>query len=201
MITKKKRPVIAVDVDGVLRNNLSIMVDMYNKECGVNLHPEDVKEFLVDVSFPLIKEKLGVDASDYFFKQHAKELFLDAPSYWHAAYDINRLKSAADVIIVTYQKGYLNKKYTLEWLDNYGIEPNGICFLKDKTLVHCDALVDDNDWNFLGTHVSTSVLVTRPYNENLDLGELITKTNSKQIIRVDNFSDFVLGYMNGDITL
>ena len=131
----------------------------------------------------------------------AKEVFLDAPAYPHIKEDIESLQEVADVIIITYQKGYLNKKYTLEWLEKNGIEPNGICFLKDKTVVHCDALIDDNDWNFLGTHVGTSVLVKQPYNESVNLGELINKTNSKQLIRVDSLHDFTEKYLNGEITL
>ena len=55
METIKKRPVIAVDVDQVLRDNLWIMVDLYNKEFGTHMSTSDIKEFMVDVSFPLVK--------------------------------------------------------------------------------------------------------------------------------------------------
>ena len=92
MDASKRRPVIAGDVDQVLRSNLWMMVDLYNKEFGTTMKPYDVKEFMVDVSFPLIQERLGVKASDWFFKTHAKELFLDAPAYVDVAYNINRLK-------------------------------------------------------------------------------------------------------------
>ena len=201
METIKKRPVIAVDVDQVLRDNLWIMVDLYNKEFGTHMSTSDTKEFMVDVSFPLVKEKLGISASEWFFKVHAKEIFLDAPSFAFVAGNLNRLKEVADVVIITYQKDYTNKKYTLEWLEKNYIEPNGICFLKDKTLVHCDALVDDNDWNFLGTHCTTSVLVTQPYNKDVNLDDLLAKTNSRQIVRVDGFNDFVDKYFKGEIVL
>lgn len=201
METSKKRPTIAIDVDGVLRNNLGIMVDTYNGLFNLNKKTSDIKDFLTELSFPLIKEKLGIEASYYFFNIMAKEVFLDAPAYPHIKEDIEALQEVADVVIITYQKGYLNKKYTLEWLEKNGIEPNGVCFLKDKTVVHCDALIDDNDWNFLGTHVGTSVLVNQPYNESVNLGELINKTNSKQLIRVDSLRDFTEKYLNGEITL
>ena len=201
METSKRRPVIAVDVDQVLRKNLGTMVDMYNKEFGTDMKISDVKEFMVEVSFPLIPERLGVKASDWFFKDHAKELFLDAPAYDNIKECINRLKEVADVVIITYQKDYTNKKYTLDWLQRNGIDPNGICFLRDKTLMHCDALIDDNDWNFLGTHCGTAVLATQPYNEDVNLDELLVKTDSKQIVRVDSFEDFTVKYLNGEIVL
>ena len=207
METSKRRPTIAIDVDGVLRNNLGIMVDLYNdKMASINhkelaITPDDVKVFKVEESFPLLESMLFMKPSDFFFQQHAKEVFLDAPAYPNVKECIYRLKDVADVIIVTYQKGYQNKRYALEWLEKNGIDPNGICFLRDKTLVHADALIDDNDWNFLGTHCPTSVLVTQPYNENVVLDELITKTNSKQIIRVDSLEDFTEKYFRGDIVL
>lgn len=197
-----KRPTIAIDVDGVLRDNLGIMVSMYNKEFGTDMKESDVKEFKTEISFPLIEERLHISASRYFFSCMAKEVFLDAPAYPNIAEDIKRLQEVADVIIITYQKDYRNKKFTLEWLENNGIEPNGICFLRDKTVVHCDALIDDNYWNFFGTNVGTSVLVTQPYNEATDLNELLLKTkNSKKVLRVSSLHEFTEKYLSGEITL
>lgn len=201
METTKKRPTIAIDVDGVLRDNLGIMVSLYNRVCGTDMKTTDVKDFLTEISFPLITDRLGIKPSEYFFNVRAKEVFLDAPAYPSVKEDIERLKEVADVIIITYQKDYTNKRYTLEWLEKNGIEPNGICFLRDKTVVHCDALIDDNDWNFLGTHVGTSVLITQPYNEEVALDCLMPKTNSRQIIRVNSLHDFTERYLNGEITL
>ena len=201
MDTRRKKPTIAIDVDGVLRNNLGIMVDMYNKEFSLDMKTTDVKEFLTEVSFPLIEQRLGIRASEYFFKKHAKEIFFDAPAYPNVKEDIESLKEVADVVIVTYQKDFTNKRYTLDWLEKNGIEPNGICFLRDKTLVHCSALIDDNDWNFLGTHVKNSVLVTQPYNESVDLDELLKKTNSDLIYRVDSLRDFTNKFLDGQIVL
>ena len=67
METTKKRPTIAIDVDGVLRDNLEIMVNLYNRVCRTNMKPEDVKDFLTEVSFPLIPDALGISSSEYFF--------------------------------------------------------------------------------------------------------------------------------------
>lgn len=201
MTETRRRPTIAIDVDGVLRDNLGLMVDMYNKAFHLNMKTDDVKEFKTEKSFPLIAERLHVSASNYFFSCRAKEIFLDAPAYPNIKEDIEALQKVADVIIITYQKDYRNKRYTLEWLEKNGIEPSGICFLKDKTLVHCDALIDDNDWNFLGTHVGTSVLVTQPYNKDVNLDEFILKTNSRKIVRVNSLHDFTEKYLSGEITI
>ena len=195
----KKRPVVAIDVDGVLRDNLEIMVDMYNKEFNQELKVDDIKEFKTEKSFPAIEPATGMTSSTWFFNLHAKELFLDAPAYEGIKEDIERLKEVADVVIITYQKDYTNKEYTLQWLERNGIEPNGICFLRDKTLLHCDVLVDDNDWNFIGTHVKHSVLVTAPYNKDVHLGDLMKKTHSMDVSRVKSFHDFVDAYIKHEI--
>ena len=196
-----KRPIIAIDVDGVLRNNLGLMVDMYNKEFGKDMKVEDVKEFKTEKSFPEIQTITGMTPSSWFFTLHSKELFLDAPAYDSVADDIVRLQEVADIVIVTYQKDYRNKRYTLKWLEKHGIKPNGICFLRDKTLLHSDILIDDNDWNFIGTHAKHSVLVNAPYNVNLDLDELKKQTHSDTITRVGSFHEFVDGYLNGTIKM
>ena len=101
------------------------------------------------------------------------------------------MKTHGDVIIVTYQKTYKNKVDTLKWLEEHGIAPDGICFLKDKTLLHTDYLVDDNDWNFIGSNVDTGILITAPYNEDVDITELIKKTNCKELYRFKSLHDFV----------
>ena len=196
-----KRPTIAIDVDGVLRDNLGLMVDMYNKEFGQELKTSDIKEFKTEKSFPLIQGATGMTSSQWFFNLHAKELFLDAPSYPNVAEDIKRLQEVADIVIITYQKDYTNKNLTLQWLEKNGIEPNGICFLRDKTIVHCDALVDDNDWNFIGTHVGTSVLVDAPYNQHIDTSDFLKKTNSGKMVRVSSLHDFVKKYISGEIEI
>ena len=195
----KKRPVVAIDVDGVLRDNLPLMVKMYNESFGKNMSVDDIKEYKTEMSFPDIETETGMTSSTWFFNLHAKELFLDAPAYDGVKEDIDRLKEVADVVIVTYQKDYTNKQYTLEWLEKNGIEPSGICFLKDKTLLHCDVLVDDNDWNFIGTHVKHSVLVTAPYNKEISLGDLLKKTHSMDVSRVSSFHEFVDSFIKHEI--
>ena len=201
METVETRPTVAIDVDGVLRNNLGIMVHLYNKEFDQKMKISDVKEFMVEKSFPLIPERLGMKSSEYFFNLHAKEIFLDAPAYPGVKECIDKLKETADVIIVTYQKDYTNKRYTLEWLEKNGIEPNGICFLRDKTLVHANVLVDDNDWNFIGTHCHTSILVTQPYNKKVSPVQFISQTNSTQMMRVSSLQEFTDKYLNGEIRI
>ena len=89
---------------------------------------------------------------------------------------IRTLQKYGQVIIVTYQKSFMNRLDTLNWLNDNGIHPDGLCFLKNKTLLHIDYMIDDNWWNFLGSNADTGVLITAPYNEDIAVDELIEKS-------------------------
>lgn len=187
----EKKITFAIDVDEVLRSLLKNMVALYNESFGDTLEVGDIRDFVVENSFPKIQATLGVSPSKWFFQDHGEELFYRAEAFPGIKRDIDKLKTYGDVIIVTYQKTYKNKVDTLKWLEEHGIAPDGICFLKDKTLLHTDYLVDDNDWNFIGSNVDTGILITAPYNEDVDITELIKKTNCKELYRFKSLHDFV----------
>ena len=151
---------------------------------------EKTMELLVS-SFPKILEVTGETASNWFFQKHSKELFVDALPFNDVASDIKRLHEFAEIIIVTYQKTKLNKIQTIEWLEKNGIEYDGICFLRDKTKVHCDYFIDDNDWNFIGCNCKNGALVNAPYNIYKDVKLIKTLSNCKTLKRYKSFHDFV----------
>lgn len=196
MSERDYRQIIAIDCDEVLRALVPTMIEMYNKTFGVKLVLDDIKDFNVEVSFPLIKEKTGLDASYWFFQLHSMELFNGASAYPSVTEDINRLQERARVIILTHQKSYLNKLHTLQWLESHDIHPDGICFLKDKSLLRCDYFIDDNDWNFVGCHATTGILIDAPYNKDIDINELRSKgycTALKRMKSLHEFTDWFCG--------
>lgn len=182
----------AIDCDEVMRQTLDAMVTLYNKHFNGNKTRDDVKDFVCERSFPDIQPATGMTAGQWFFQEHSKELFLETNPFPHVKEDIDRLRKYGKVVIVTYQKSYLNKLDTLKWLEFQGIECDGICFLKDKTLFQADYLVDDNDWNFRGNNVKHAVVVNAPYNENVS-DEEISKSSPhiKTINRVNSLHEFV----------
>lgn len=182
---------VAIDVDGVLRNNLQTMVDIYNKEFNDNKKVEDIKDFRTEISFPKIESETGKTASYWLFQEHSKEMFLDAKPFDCVVDDIKRLREIADVVIITYQKTFINKKHTLEWLEENGVEYDGLMFIKDKTKLMCDYLVDDNDWNFLGSNAVHGILIDAPYNEGKSVQELKDKSNCESIVRYRSLHEFV----------
>ena len=185
-----------IDCDEVLRSLLDGMVTLYNENFNESLSRDDVKDFNVEVSFPKIKEETGSTASEWFFQQHGTELFVNSPALPGIKASIDALRDVGHVIIVTYQKSHQNRLDTLNWLANNGIEADGICFLKNKTLLHLDYLIDDNHWNFIGSNVKHGILITAPYNVDIDTADLIKETNCQTRTRFESLEDFATWYVN-----
>ena len=193
----EKKLIIAIDVDGVLRDNLGIMVDLYNKNFDDNKSVDDITEFKTELSFPKIAEQTGITSSKWFFQDHAKEIFSEAPGFPEIKNDIDELRKLGEVIIVTYQKTTMNKIQTLEWLEKNGIEYDGICFLRDKSKLKAKEnerliFVDDNDWNFCGNQANIGILINAPYNKNTDLKKLKKMSFCDDIQRFNSLHEFVV---------
>ena len=184
----------AIDCDEVLRALLDNMVALYNEEFDDNISRDDIKEFNVDLSFPRIKEETGISASEWFFQKNGYRLFACSPALPKVREAINKLRERGQVIIVTYQKSYKNKMDTLNWLMENKLEVDGICFIKNKTLLHTDWLIDDNPWNFYGCNAKNGALITAPYNEDVYLRELHNKTNCETLHRFRSLDEFATWY-------
>ena len=183
---------IGIDIDEVLRTLVPKMVKLYNVHFNDSMTFDDIKEYDVDQSFPKIKERTGESASKWFFQEHGHELFYESPAIEGAVEAVKRLKELGnEIYIISYQKTMNNKIDTLNWLVRWGIEYDGICFVKDKTVVHLDYIIDDNDWNFIKCNCKHGVLITAPYNRNICLDLLHKVSNCEDIQRSESLSEFV----------
>lgn len=189
--------VFAIDCDEVLRALVPKMIELYNANFNENLKYENIKHFDVDISFPKVKDVLGMSASDWFFQEHSEDLFATADAFPNIKEDIEILQQYGRVIILTHQKSYKNKLQTLNWLEEHGIHPDGVAFLKDKSLLRCTYLIDDNDWNFTGVFAHTGILIDAPYNKDIDLGTLKSYTYCVEMLRFKSLHDFVLSFKAG----
>ncbi|MBP5721969.1 MAG: hypothetical protein J6X18_00085 [Bacteroidales bacterium] len=192
MEKKNSNLTFGVDIDEVLRSLIPGMVRLYNEEFGENMSIDDVKDFVVDNSFPKIMERTGESASKWFFQDHGKELFLESDEIKGSKEALDTLRKYGKVIIISYQKSLANKIDTLQWLSEHGMEYDGICFVKDKSVVHVDWLIDDNDWNFIGTSCVFGALINAPYNEGVDVNSLAEKggPSCAYIKRYNSLLDF-----------
>lgn len=190
----EKEITFGIDIDEVIRAIVPNMLKLYNKEFNDNMKLEDVKDYVVDNSFPKIMERTGESASKWFFQDHGNELFYGSEMIEGAKSAIDMLRTYGKVIIISYQKSLANKIDTLNWLDRYDIKYDGICFVKDKSIVHTDFLVDDNDWNFIGCNSKWGVIVTAPYNKEINTDELKAKSNCEDIFRFGSLREFAYSY-------
>lgn len=172
-----KEFVFAIDCDEVLRSNIKDMIELYNRDYNDNISFNDVFDFDVDKVFTKVKETTGESASKYFFEKYSKEVFSDSDAMPQAKEAVDILRKYGKVIVVTYQKNIENRSRTLKWLDDNNIAYDGICFLRDKSLVHADYLIDDNDWNFYGCNCKHGILISKPYNKHIDCNDLKNKSN------------------------
>ena len=180
-----------IDIDGVLRDVLSTLCEIYNKEFGTDLTSKDIKHYKVDKSFPLIKERLGYSAVKYFFEEHSDEIFLKSNILCNACLAIKSLKDAGHhITIVSYQRSLQNKIDTLNWLQNNNIEYDDICFTDKKYLIKGDYMIDDNLEFLIEQKLNDSsvklICINAPYNINV---------LPNHFIRYNSLNDFVNDFL------
>lgn len=176
---------IKFDVDGVLRDMLTPMIEIYNKEFGQDLCVSDIKEYDVDLSFPLIKERLGINAREYFFKIHEQEVVANAPACEGVVECLKELKDYGHkIIIVTFQ--FTNQAIcdTAKWLGDHGIPYDEIHFTGQKWAVTGDVIVDDNV-HFMEDERENAykMCMSYPYNEYYKCPD------TENFVRVSNIYD------------
>jgi 5'(3')-deoxyribonucleotidase len=185
-----------VDVDEVLRCLLCEMVNLYNELTfpKPRISVDDVKDFVVENSFPEVEKLTGMRPSDWFFKNQGHTLFRYSQPVNGAVEAVNKLRKYGKVIIISYQKSVENKIDTIQWLEEHGVQYDGICFVKDKSVVYTDYLIDDNDWNFIGCNASNGVLINAPYNKDKPLEDILRASNCDTMCRFDSLQKFVEWY-------
>ena len=158
-----------MDIDGVLRNTFSAMIDLYNNEFGESMQVTDIISYDSDVSFPLIHEKLGQSGNTWFFKEHPAECFL-APAFPGVSEALTELRSKGwEVVICTNQPTEAGRRYTLQFLEDNKIPYDELHFTKSKHLVSGDYLIDDAP-EFLTAPVQgleSRICIDYPFNQGI----------------------------------
>lgn len=175
-----------IDCDGVLRNLLVGMCEVYNHEFDVFMRPEDVDKYDVDDVFVLCKEYLNMSAVEFLFDKYGSFCFRHSPMIDKAKEAIDMLHNAGHrICIVTYQKTYENKMDTLYWLNKNNIYYDEICFTKNKNLIKGDYMIDDCVSNLNDiTSPTIPICINAPYNKE-----------DVFYPRFDSLYDFVVDYL------
>lgn len=176
--------VVKIDVDGVIRDIISAMCDIYKKEFGKRVSARSIVEYDINRSFPDIKKRTGKLPSEYFFTDNADKIFETVSKPFNGVKEaIDKLRrNGHKVVIVTWQFSLKNIKHTLDFLEMYNIRYDDICFTRDKWMIKGDYLIDDNPEFILDKRdKSKKIVVDTPYNRNI----------SKRYTRVSSLKDAV----------
>jgi 5'(3')-deoxyribonucleotidase len=183
--------VVKIDVDGVIRDIITAMCQIYNKKFGGNLCSDDIVDYDINTNFHAIAEKTGMKPTDYFFREHADDIFLYVSQPFEGIKEaIDTLRSNGHkVVIVTWQFNLENIMHTLRFLDVHGIRYDDICFTKDKWMIKGDYLIDDNPEFIMDKRdKSKKIVVDTPYNRNV----------SKKYKRVNSLKDAIAYIINNN---
>lgn len=192
---------IVVDIDGVFRDSVRTMVKVYNQNFGTKMTLDDVKYYDVADSFPLIKEKLGIEPTEFFFGRHYGEQINRYSDTCNGALDAIELlhEKGWYVHFVSYQPSYKNKLHTLMWLDDTRVKYDGLTFvnIKDKaSFTKCYTIVDDNPKFLEGHCCDYVVLVDQPYNKDAVIYDEVRKCDilndyeEQRVYRVGSLYEF-----------
>lgn len=157
---------IKIDIDGVIRDIITPMCDIYNGIFNTNVKPEDINEYDIEKFFPYLKEKYKWRRnSDFFFKCVAEEVFLKRAKLIKGVCDAMTLLKRAgyNITLCSYQEG-MNKIHTLKFLDAHLVVYDDIYFGKNKHLIKGDYLIDDNPDFLKQEPKHKRILINAPYN-------------------------------------
>lgn len=191
---------IAIDVDGVLRDSVAKMVEIYNNHFNTDMNIDDVKVYDVEISFPLIQQELKMSAYDFFFVVHNRAINLESPNFKGVRRAIREARLQGHTIhIISYQPSYANQYMTALWLAEHEIEFDSLTFCTKhrKDIIDVDIMIDDNPFYFNKVNTAKCILINRSYNENTDQypnvdGELVlTKYGSTKLERYDSLPQYL----------
>lgn len=166
--------IFKIDVDGVLRDIMTPMCKLYNEKFDENIKPEDISEYDVSSTF-----KKCDDIKNFFFVENAKEVFLNSHPHNYVREALELIHYMGHkIVICTWQFNNTNKKYTLDWLEKHNLFYDDICFTKDKEMINCDVMIDDNpDFLSKEDNDTIKILINSSYNKNVEI-EGIRRYNS-----------------------
>lgn len=175
--------IVKIDMDGVIRDILTPMCDIYNDMCKENVQPHDINVYNVNEFFVKMQEEFLLEPAHHFFNYMADDVFLNKSKPYDGVRDaILRLQeNGFKVVIVTWQATLKNKLLALEFLDKYNIPYDDICFTRDKYMVQGDVLIDDNP-EFLNDPRDKSLKLCVEYAYN---------SHIRNALKVDSLEDAV----------
>ncbi len=154
---------VLVDLDGSTRNILDRCIFVYKRDVdpSCTLTHDDITHWGMSEFFP------KVEVRDFFFREHAQEVFAEALPYDENLTEVwGRLAARYEMYVVTDQRPE-NIKFTLQWVERYNLPYAKMVFTDDKAGVGGHVGLDDKV-EILEAYRSSGILpvcMKRPWNE------------------------------------
>ena len=156
---------LLVDVDSVLRNFTSAVVDFVESNFDAKLKFSDWVLWDMEKNFTGDVPK---NLSELIFNSsYTYDILASAPAIYDNCHLMLELYNKYNISIVTYQKSDMARMATLKWLETHGIQFDSLYFTKYKYNVPGDVLIDDKisnltEFEFLAK--KKSIAVTQHWN-------------------------------------
>lgn len=164
---RPRRPVIAVDVDGVLGDTHSAICPIVFDLHGVQLSPDDIVVYDFDVAD-------GVKIGPIIWKAFDDEEFVGSmPVHTGATEMLTELAQLGQVLIVTARPPHTTD-WTHSWLSAHSLVFDELLISTEggKSSCGADILVDDylgNVIEFLENTTGSAILLDRPWNRDREV--------------------------------
>lgn len=163
--------IIGIDVDCVLRDIIPPTLVWWEQMTGIKKCRKDIDKWEVPECLDI--DLAGISLSEFYRKWFMeRRIWRRAAPILGAIGAIARLHELNEIAIITYQPTYLQKLWTLEWLDehlrddmHYSLMYDPLVFTKRKSLIQADVLIDDGPHNFEG-FAGKAILFSQPWNQN-----------------------------------
>lgn len=157
--------IIGIDVDFVLRDIIPPTLRWWERMTGIRKFRKDIDKW----SFYkcLDARSAGLLPPEFYRKWFGElQIWQRALPILGAIDAVTELHALNEIVIVTYQPTYLQKVWTLEWLNEHFRDMyESLVFTKRKSLVRADVLIDDGPHNFEG-FTGRAILFSQPWNQN-----------------------------------
>lgn len=162
---KRRAHIIAVDVDGVLANQIQGIIPIVEKEEGVKLSYNDVTSWNLPIGSTSIDKVIVRE-------QAQRNYVVNMPLHKNANLVIDSLIKKYQIAIAT-ARPTASDQWTKEWLSKNGISYDSYHNLKEgekhNANLHFDILIDDyigNVKSYLEKHTGKAILFAQPWNKD-----------------------------------
>lgn len=162
-----RRPIVAVDCDGVLADLLPTLLTVMSAMLGRDVDAQEVTHFdWINTLLPTAQDRLA-----FWAEVGARGVARNLPVYPGAKEGLAALSEVADVHIVTspVRSSMFWMREREDWLaEHFGIKPTRVTHTASKHLFASDMIVDDRPdtiVNWAYTRDGTPVLWAREYNQ------------------------------------